>query len=209
MVHANGAGKRVYEQRMNMLRTFIAIHIPADIRQAIHQHVTGLKQGVDKSTVRWVALDNIHLTLKFLGDVPPPNLDLLKQMLAAEAGRHRCFQMEVGTLGVFPNLRQPRVIWVGLEDPPGLAALQRGVEAFTERLGYPPEGRGFSPHLTIGRVQDHIAAEALSTLRSAFEENQVPRLGCVPVDSVHLMKSDLQPGGSVYTTLYSAPLAPA
>jgi RNA 2',3'-cyclic 3'-phosphodiesterase len=194
---------------MNMLRTFIAIRIPGDVRQAIHRNVASLKKAVDKSTVRWVAPDNIHLTLKFLGDVAPSNLDLLKQMLAAEAGRHRCFQMEVGTLGVFPNLRQPRVIWVGLEGSPALSALQRGVEAFTERLGYQPEGRAFSPHLTVGRVQDHVHAEDLNALRTAFEKNQVPPLGCVGVDGLDLMKSDLQPGGSVYTTLFSAPLAPA
>ena len=107
--------------------------------------MAGLRNTVGKTTVRWVAPENIHLTLKFLGDVSPSNLDLLKQMLATEATRHRCFQVEVGKLGIFPTSRQPRVIWVGLDGPPDLSALQRGVEAFTERLGYTPEGRAFSP----------------------------------------------------------------
>jgi 2'-5' RNA ligase len=194
---------------MSMLRTFIAIHIPGDVRHAIQRQVYGLQKTVTKSIVRWVAPQNIHLTLKFLGDIPPSQLGLLQQMLAAEAGRHPCFGVEVGALGVYPDLKHPRVIWIGLGDTPRLSTLQRGVEAIAERLGYPPEARAFSPHLTIGRVQDHIRPEDLSRLRAAFEKTHVSAVGRVEVDSVHLMKSDLQPGGSVYTTLFSAPLAPA
>jgi 2'-5' RNA ligase len=76
-----------------------------------------------------------------------------------------------------------------------------------ERLGYPPETRPFSPHLTVGRVQDHVASQDLNKLRAALEENQVGALGSLGVEDLHLMKSDLQPGGPVYSTLFTAPLA--
>jgi 2'-5' RNA ligase len=190
-----------------MLRCFIAVHIPGDIRQAIGRSLAGLYKGVGRSTVRWVAPENIHLTLKFLGDVSPSALDLLQEMLTAEAARHSPFQMRVETLGVFPNLKRLRVSWVGLEAPESLAVLQRGVEAAMARLGYPPEDRAFSPHLTLGRVQDHVVPEELAHLRASLEAVQFGGLGPVRVDNVHLMKSELRPGGSVYSTIATAPLS--
>jgi len=192
-----------------MVRAFVAIHIPRAVREAIGQSVAGLQRAVSSATVRWVALENIHLTLRFLGDVPPSNLGMLEQMLATEAARHPAFELQAGTLGVFPSIQHPRVIWVGLDAPPALSALRRGVEAAIERLGYPPEGRPFSPHLTVGRVQDHAASAELNSLRAALEGIQVGALGSVGVDNLHLMKSDLRPGGSVYSTLFTAPLAEA
>jgi len=190
-----------------MLRSFIAIHIPPEIRKAITRSVAGLQKAAGRSTVRWVAPENIHLTLKFLGDVSASNLHLLQQMLAAEASRHPVFQMQVGRLGVFPNLKQPRVIWVGLDAPTSLGGLQRGVEAAMERLGYAPEPRAFSPHLTLGRVQEQLAPEDITRLREALAATQVGPLGRVSVHAVHLMKSEPRPGGSVYSTLFTAPLS--
>ena len=190
-----------------MLRAFVAIHIPRPVREAIGRSVTGLHKAVGRSTVRWVALENLHLTLKFLGDVSPSSLGPLQQMLAAEASRHAAFQIGAGTMGVFPDLKHPRVIWIGLQAPPALSALQHGVEAALERLGYPPETRPFSPHLTVGRVRDHVASQDLNNLRVALEETRVGVLGSLGVEDLHLMKSDLQPGGPVYSTLFTAPLA--
>ena len=190
-----------------MLRAFIAIHIPRPVREAIGQSVMGLYRAVSRSTVRWVALENLHLTLKFLGDVSTSSLSSLQQMLAAEASRHAAFQIGAGTLGVFPDLKHPRVIWIGLQAPPALSALQHGVEAAMERLGYPPETRPFSPHLTVGRVQEHVASQYLNNLRAAIEASQVGDLGSLGVEDLHLMKSDLQPGGPKYSTLFTAPLA--
>jgi len=192
---------------MSMLRAFVAIHIPRPIREAIGQSVAALSRAVGRSSVRWVALENIHLTLKFLGDVSPSSLGLLEQMLGAEASRHPTFQIQAGTLGVFPHLKHPRVIWIGLEAPPALSGLQRGVEAAMERLGYSPEARPFSPHLTVGRVQDQVTPKDLDALRAALEETQIPDLGRMAVEDLHLMKSDLKPGGPVYSTLFTAPLA--
>ena len=98
------------------------------------------------------------------------------------------------------------MIWIGLDAPPALAALQRGVDAAAAQLGYPREERPFSPHLTIGRVAQTASASDLQHIRSALEATKVGILGTVRVQAIHIFKSDLQPGGSVYTLLYTLPM---
>jgi 2'-5' RNA ligase len=98
------------------------------------------------------------------------------------------------------------VIFIGIQSPPTLEALQRGIESASRRLGYESEERGFSPHLTIGRVKQNVTATEQQSIRHALEATRIDSLGIARVDSVYLYKSDLKPTGSVYTRLYSAPL---
>lgn len=190
---------------MNLLRAFIAIEIPVTIREAICKATEPLQHGI-RAAVRWVPMQNMHLTLKFLGDVSPSNIELLSEMLRAEADLFPCFDLHLGGLGSFPNLKRPRVIYVGVQAPATLEALQRGIESASRRLGYESEERGFSPHLTIGRVRQTATATEQQSIRRALEETRIDALGTARVDSVHLYKSDLKPSGSVYTRLFSAPL---
>jgi RNA 2',3'-cyclic 3'-phosphodiesterase len=190
---------------MNLLRAFIAVEIPQEIREAVGKATAPLQKGIG-SIVRWVPTENMHLTLKFLGDVSPANVEMLSQMLRAEAEMFRCFDLRLGGLGSFPNLKRPRVIFIGIQAPTPLEALQRGIESASHRLGYESEERGFSPHLTIGRVKQNVTATEQQTIRRALEETRIDSLGTARVDSVHLYKSDLKPTGSVYTRLYSATL---
>jgi 2'-5' RNA ligase len=148
----------------------------------------------------------MHLTLKFLGNISPANVEILTQMIRAEADGCQSFVMQVGGLACFPSPKRPRVIYIGLRAPSELEALQRGIEAATQRLGYESEERRFSPHLTIGRVRQNISAADQHKIRRALEETKVDSLGTARVDSVHLYNSDLQPSGSVYTRVFSAPL---
>ena len=191
---------------MRLLRSFIAVEIPPEIHQAIEKKTAPMRAALNKSLVRWVPTGNIHLTLKFLGDVSPANIEMLAQMLNVEVSQHQIFEMEFGGLGAFPNPRRPRVIWIGIQAPPGLEALQHGIEAATATLGYPPEKRPFSPHLTIGRVKQKINSAGMQKIRTALEETQIGSLGTARVTSVHLFKSDLKPAGAVYTRLFSASL---
>ncbi len=190
---------------MNLLRAFIAVEIPLDIRQAVCNATSDLQKEIS-ALVRWVPMENMHLTLKFLGDVSPPNVDMLTQMIRAEADLFHCFEFGLGGLGSFPNLKRPRVIYIGIQAPAVLDALQRGIDSASRRLGYESEERGFSPHLTIGRVKQNITATDQQTIRRALAGTKIDALGTTKVDSLHLYKSDLQPTGSVYTRLYSAPL---
>jgi 2'-5' RNA ligase len=189
-----------------MLRSFIALEMPAEIQNAIAHCSASLKNTLPKPLIRWVAPQNVHLTLKFLGDVSPANLKQLAETLKAEAASHGMFSISVGGLGAFPTPRRARVIWIGLEAPPALVALQRGLEAAAAQLGYATEERPFSPHLTIGRVGQNVSAADLQRIRIALDATRVGALGTLRVEAIHIFKSDLQPGGSVYTHLYALPL---
>ncbi|HXF84616.1 MAG TPA: RNA 2',3'-cyclic phosphodiesterase [Anaerolineales bacterium] len=191
---------------MSLLRTFIAVDIPSHLQQTIQEQTKVLRQTIGDSSVRWVPAHNIHLTLKFVGDISPSNVDLLAQTLKREAELIPAFEIQVGGLGSFPSLKRPRVLFIGVQAPAELEALRRGIEAGAVKLGYTADEREFSPHLTIGRVRQHISTSDLLTIRRALEATKIDSLGTVRVDSIHLYKSDLNPNGSIYTRLYSAPL---
>jgi 2'-5' RNA ligase len=190
---------------MSLLRAFIAVEVPAAIRQAVCSSTASLRQEIG-SLVRWVPMENMHLTLKFLGDVSPANVDMLSQMLRGEADLFGGFDLQFRGLGSFPSLKRPRVIYIGIQAPAALEALQRGIESAARRLGYESEERGFSPHLTVGRTRQTVTATEQQTIRRALEGTKIDSLGTARVDSLHLYKSDLKPSGSVYTRLYSAAL---
>ncbi len=191
---------------MGLLRAFLASELPADLQDAISTATADLHRALSNGLIRWVPAHNVHLTLKFLGDVSPSNLDLIKQMLVTEASQFTAFDVQVQGLGCYPNVRRPRVLWVGLEAPAELGSLQRAIEAAAARLGYEAEERGFSPHLTIGRVRQNASSTDLHRIRTCLESTHVGMLGTARVDAVHLFKSELRPEGSIYTRLFSAPL---
>jgi 2'-5' RNA ligase len=191
---------------MTLLRVFIAVEIPLSIRQAIQEQTESLRAALGGGLVRWVPVENMHLTLKFIGDISPANVDMLAQMLTAEAQTCPPFSMEVRGLGSFPTPRRARVIWIGIHAPAALASLQRGIEAAVTRLGYEAETRPFSPHLTLGRVRQQVSASDQQKVRAALEQTSVGALGTAEVTAVHLFKSDLKPSGAEYTCLFSAPL---
>jgi 2'-5' RNA ligase len=190
---------------MSLLRAFIAVEIPLGLREAVCQATASLQKGIG-SAVRWVPMENMHLTMKFLGDVSPANVEMLSQMLRAEADLFQCFDLRLSGLGSYPNPKRPRVLYIGIQAPATLESLQRGIDSASHRLGYESEERGFSPHLTIGRVKQNVTATEQQTIRRALEETRIDSLGTARVDSVHLYKSDLKPTGSVYTRMYSAQL---
>lgn len=154
--------------------------------------------------MRWVATENIHLTLKFLGEVSSANLELLRQSIHAECAQTAPFEISVAGLGCFPNPRHPRVLWVGLSAPSELTHLQRQIESAATRLGYTPEEKPFSPHLTIGRVREQITPIELQTLRKLLEQSTVSALGTFTVREVHIYKSELRPEGPHYSRLATA-----
>jgi 2'-5' RNA ligase len=191
---------------MSVIRAFIAIALPPDIQECLQLVSTNLKEQLGEKAVRWVPVENIHLTLKFLGDVSVANLDVLKEIISAEAASHKPMEFSVGRLGAFPKARRPRVIWVGVEAPSELFALQRGIEARTTRVGYPPDERDFSPHLTLGRVTRTASPGEVRKIGDVLSSSSVGFLGAARVQTLHLFKSDLQPSGAVYSKMFSAPL---
>jgi 2'-5' RNA ligase len=191
---------------METVRSFVAIELPAPILARLGALQARLREDVPPGLVRWVRPEGIHLTLKFLGDVPVAQIEALAGALQEACAPHDGFAFRIAGLGCFPNPRRPRVIWVGVEEPGGvLAQLQRDVERALNPLGYPPEGRAYSPHLTLGRVKGR-GREALEAL-GAYVSRSAVTVGQVQAFAVHLMRSDLRPSGAVYTELAVAPLA--
>jgi len=192
---------------MSVLRAFIAIELSSQVCDAIQKQTFRLHQTLGGDLIRWVPTQNMHLTLKFLGDTSSSYLDFLKQLLTREADSHPQFNLQLGGLGAFPTLRRPRLLWIGVHAPADLACLQKDIEAGTTRLGYEQEERTFSPHLTIGRVRQNVNPPDLQKIHAALDTIQLGNIGITRVDSIHIFKSDLQPGGSIYTKLFSAPLS--
>jgi RNA 2',3'-cyclic 3'-phosphodiesterase len=189
---------------MSTIRAFIAI----DLTPAIHSSLRAISQQLSREThaVRWVAPESIHLTLKFLGEIDCAGLPALQEALVKEAAKYAPFELHVGGLGAFPSLRRPRAIWVGVQAPPDLAAVQAGIETATRTLGYSTEGRPFSPHLTLGRVSQHATPGELTRLSDLLAITKVGEPGAARVEAITLFKSDLRPSGAVYTVLVQANL---
>lgn len=193
---------------MSVIRAFIAIDLSPEIRQKLEDISSQLRGELPSVPVRWVPAENVHLTLKFLGNVSVTNLTVLKDILKTEASNGSAFDISIGELGAFPSNRRPRVIWINVQAPSELEAVQRGIESETARLGYERETRPFSPHLTIGRVSRNANAGQVRRLGEVLDRYTVGFLGAMRVRTIQLYQSDLSPAGAVYTQLFSAELNP-
>ena len=189
----------------SVVRAFIGIDLPPEIQRCLEQVTTQLRQRLEGVPVRWVPAEKIHITLKFLGDVSVANIDMLKKIMKSVAPAHQAFEISVGGLGAFPKPHDPRVIWVGLEIPPELVVVRHGIETEAARLGYTQEERPFSPHLTLGRVSRNASTSDIHKNANVLETYKVGFLGAVRVEAIHLYRSDLKPGGAIYTRLFSVP----
>jgi len=189
---------------VSVIRAFIAVDLPQDVQECLEQISTQLKEEIGDIPIRWVPSENIHLTLKFLGDVSLSNLDVLKELLKAEAAVQKPMVISVGRVGAFPKIRSPRVIWVGVEAPEELTALHRGIDTQTTKIGYTPDKRSFSPHLTLGRVPRNASHHDVRKIGDVLKSNKIGFLGVARIRAVHLYRSDLQPSGAVYTKIFTA-----
>ena len=193
---------------MTTLRCFIAIDLSPDVRQALASLTVRLRSRPGQESLRWVHADSIHLTLEFLGDLPPDRVPDLAAMLDRVCTLQAPFRLRLGHLGCFPDARRPRVLWVGLEEPTGsLARLQTAIRTACVHLGLPVDERPFSPHLTLGRVRREAGPEAADYARQVLEGVEAGPAAEMTAETVHLYRSELRPTGAVYTRLHSAALA--
>jgi 2'-5' RNA ligase len=192
---------------MATLRTFIAIELDRELKNQLRHVQDQLRaQGVTRG-VRWVQPDGIHLTLKFLGDTPLERVEEVKAALARAAAKVGPFSFAVSGLGCFPNARQPRVVWVGLQEPTGtVVRLRDAVEAQVAPLGFPTENRPFNPHLTLGRVQRDSSKSEVRKIGEAVAASAIGAVGEMTATTVCFIQSDLKPSGAVYTTLFETEL---
>ncbi|HKJ28097.1 MAG TPA: RNA 2',3'-cyclic phosphodiesterase [Anaerolineales bacterium] len=191
---------------MSVIRSFIAVDLPESLFDSLSETSAQLQEMLDGMPIRWVPIENIHLSLKFLGDVSERNVSMLKEILQGEADNHNTFEISVGGFGVFPNVLRPRVIWVGVEAPDELVNLQRRIDMETARLGYAPDQREFTPHLTFGRVSRNASSNQVRKVSSLLRNFNLGFLGAARIEEVSLFRSDLGPDGAVYSKIYSAKL---
>ena len=183
------------------LRLFVAIELPAGARSALHRLIQQLRAAMT-GPLRWVSASNVHLTLKFLGDVPPQRVDELDGALRQGVQACRPFDLELSNPGVFPERQPPRVVWTGLaEDIETLRRVQQAVEQGMGGLGFPGEARRFSPHLTLARVKGPLRPEELARLHEALEQAGKPEAETFRVTGIAVMQSRLTPSGAVYRRL--------
>jgi 2'-5' RNA ligase len=183
------------------LRTFIAFELP----EAVSDHLRVFQTRLQTlgTGIRWVRPRNIHLTLKFLGDIRPEELQDAKTALDKAVLGQGPIQLAVRGIGVFPGRRKPRVIWAGLADQvPQLLEFQKRLENIFSDCGFAREERPFKAHLTLGRVKGGLDAEPLDEALRHID--QYPALG-FQAEQVILFKSDLMPNGPIYTRLHTAP----
>ncbi len=180
-----------------MIRSFIAFRIPPEAKDCLSRIQKSLKTS--KTNLRFTRPEGIHLTLKFLGDIPEDQVDRVHAaMESASKGQSR-LSVRLGSLGAFPTPRKARVAWVGLEgDLESLVALQRSLDANLEPLGFQKEKRPFQAHLTLGRAGRNDnppnLSKVLENLKADFQEP-------FSLEALVLYKSDLRPGGAVYEAL--------
>ena len=191
---------------MSVVRSFIAIDLPDSLFGQLERVSDNLQELLEGMPIRWIAVPNIHLTLKFLGDVSEKNIPMIKEILKTEAASHKHFEISVGGFGVFPNFTRPRVIWVGVEAPDELENLQRRIDVETARLGYVPDRRKYNPHLTLGRVSRNANPKEVRSISAVLRKQRVGFLGAVRISEVNLFRSDLGPRGAVYTKMFTAPI---
>ncbi|MCX6639400.1 MAG: RNA 2',3'-cyclic phosphodiesterase [bacterium] len=184
------------------IRTFIALELGSDVKRGLALLQESLKDRVHRA--RWTKPDGTHLTLKFLGEVRSSSVAAISTALDRVAAQFHPFELVLNGVGAFPRLSQPRVIWVGLKPNSELLHLQSAVEKAIAPLGFPTEKRDFHGHLTLARLEGDPWSEELRNyfikLRSLSDEISFP------VAEVALFRSDLQPGGAVYSYLHKSPL---
>jgi RNA 2',3'-cyclic 3'-phosphodiesterase len=197
-----------------MIRAFVAVELDLSLRQALGSIQAQLRNQLRRTLssdvrIQWVRPESIHLTLKFLGDIPEERVPDIHAVLIRVAGGHVRFAAQAEGLGVFPDARSPRVLWVGLTTrADALTRLAADVETALDGIGFPPEGKPFHPHLTLARIKEQSRAVGRALADSRVLEPAAP-VGAVTVNTIALMKSELKPSGSLYTKLREVPLKEA
>lgn len=185
-----------------MIRAFICLELSSSLKTRLEKLELEL-QTQTTSKVSWVKASNLHLTLRFLGDIAENQISKVQTCIEEACLGMKSFVLEASQLGAFPNLRRPRVFWVGIKDSTStLLLMQEKLEQKLIRTGFSPSDHSFSPHLTIGRLKEGTGQD-ISAKFSQIEFTPESFL----VKEIILMRSDLRPSGAIYSKLAVIKLA--
>jgi len=191
---------------MEQVRCFIAVELPDEVKTGLDQLQAQLKSG-NQPWVKWVDPYSIHLTLKFLGNVAVDRIDPITAAMEEATQGVSPLHLEVKDLGVFPNLRRVQVVWVGVSgEVDKLARLQQRLESNLAGLGFTPERRRFTPHLTLARLRDRASPDEREGLGKLIASTKFEAAYTFPVDAISLMRSQLTREGAIYSKISSAEL---
>jgi 2'-5' RNA ligase len=183
------------------IRSFIAIELPPELK-AILGSFQNEMASAGGSFVKWVAPDSIHITLKFLGNIVAEKVEAIGSAIEQACAGTGAFSLEMGELGGFPNLNQPRVLWVGLHgDIERVKSLQLNIDNSLVRLGFDKEKRGFTPHITLARMREKASPVDRRKFGELVTGKHFDFRYKIDVESINLMRSRLLPDGAVYSTM--------
>lgn len=186
---------------METIRAFVAIELPSILRQQLARLQAKLKSS-NQPRIKWVNPDGIHLTLKFLGNIPISDIDRITQAMTDATKRTTPFHLETESLGAFPNLKRVQVVWVGLGgEVDKLKQLQQLVENNLAQLGFAAEQRQFKPHLTLARLDREAKPSERQRLGELIASINLEMVGKIEVDSINLIRSQLTREGAIYTRI--------
>lgn len=185
-------------------RVFLAVSLPEELREGVRKIQEQLRPQLP--AINWVRAESIHLTFKFLGHVVPSLIAEIHSAVAPLGVLQPVLTAPVQGIGVFPDVRYPRILWVGLQDThENLGRMAEALEHALEPLGFPREPKPFHPHLTLARIKrENKRVGAVLAERGLLQEEHRP--GVLPIDRITLFESELQRTGAVYTPLWSVPL---
>jgi 2'-5' RNA ligase len=189
-----------------LMRTFIAIDFPPEIIQKIEKIIAYFKTQTQDDTLKWVTANNLHLTIKFLGEIPDEKLDQVKAILTDSLRNQSVFNIKIEGLGMYPNEHNPRVIWLGITAEEALIDLHQTLDSALEAVDIKREKREFSPHLTIARVRRRTKRSKIKEIGETLSQFKVDSLGNIKVKEVILYQSELTPKGPIYTPLMTESL---
>jgi 2'-5' RNA ligase len=179
-------------------RTFFAIELPAEVRSKIKTHIDKLRAELPDVRASWTREENLHLTMKFFGDVPVADVERISAAAAHAVASVHPFELTVGGCGAFPPKGQPRVLWIGTEDSSGsLRKLHAALENECADLRFPRDQRPYHPHLTIARLRQPHGARDVANLHRNIGFDSLP----VTVEEICLVRSELRSQGSRYTVV--------
>lgn len=189
---------------MRHLRLFVAVNFPDKIKQSLGFLIQNLRSM--PSDASWVREENIHITIQFLGNVPEDQINAIVNALNRSVTGIVPFHLELRGAGVFPSAERPRVLWLGVSgDTPVLFRLRQQVQKELELLYFKPEGRRFSPHLTLARIRSPLGFSPVLERAQRLMQDNGKKIVSTAVNSIELMQSDLKPGGPKYFVLARVP----
>jgi RNA 2',3'-cyclic 3'-phosphodiesterase len=184
-------------------RTFCAVELPDEVRRQLEEHILKLRRAIPDAAASWSRVENIHLTLKFLGNVALDRIPAVSAAASRVVAEFSAFPIGVGNTGVFPRPSRAQVLWIGVSDPSGkLSALQERLENECAAQGFPKEDRAYRPHLTIARIR---RPESARPLADAHLEMKFPTTN-IELNELIVFRSELSPKGSRYTAISKHPI---